>query len=115
MSISVVWAKRNDVGYLFTGVLTMTNEVDWTNASVRWIVREKHFGAMVSGTGVFTGFGDGTEGQSKTAEVSYTTVAGDLARAGSWHHEWEVTFSGGAIVTFPSRSYNTINIVEDLG
>jgi len=113
--MSIVYAKRNDIGYLFTGTLTLTNAVDWTGATVRWIIRHKAAGTMVSGSGSITGYGDGSEGNSTTAEVSYTSASGDLAKAGNWHHEWEVTFGDGAVVTFPSRSYNTLVIHEDLG
>ena len=33
---------------------------------------------------------------------------------GEYLQEWEVTFSDGGILTFPSGGHNTIKIIEDL-
>lgn len=47
--------------------------------------------------------------------VSYTWQASDLAEAGTYDAEFEVTFAGGKIDTFPSMEYNEIEVTPELG
>jgi len=47
-------------------------------------------------------------------DVAYTSVAADLATVGKHDCEWQVTFSGGAVHTFPGGSYNVVNVLPDL-
>ena len=113
---SSVKVKRNDIGVTFTGTLTCTNALDWTSATVRWLLKGKDSYEQVSGAGSFTGdYGTGTEANSTTAGVSYTTVSGNLSESGKYWHEWEVTFANGAVITFPSDEWNTVQILDDLG
>tara|TARA_Y100000356_G_scaffold128083_1_gene127614 strand:+ start:199 stop:417 length:219 start_codon:yes stop_codon:yes gene_type:complete len=46
--------------------------------------------------------------------VSYTFSASDTNTAGLFQGEFQVTFSGGAIETFPNAEYISINILDDL-
>lgn len=46
---------------------------------------------------------------------SYAPVATDVATAGDYKQEWEVTFPGNKPLTFPNGSYNIVKILPDLG
>lgn len=46
--------------------------------------------------------------------VSYVPGVGFPTDVGSYKQEWQVTYSNGKILTFPTDGYNTIEIVEDL-
>ena len=46
--------------------------------------------------------------------VSYTFSTSDTDTAGLFQGEFQVTFSGGAIETFPNAEYISINILDDL-
>ena len=47
-------------------------------------------------------------------KVSYTWAAGDTDTAGDYHAEFEVTFTGGSVLTFPNDGYLEIKILSDL-
>jgi len=113
--MSAVKVKRNDIGVTFTGTLTLTTAADWTGATVRWLLKDKSSYEQVSGVGSFTGsYGTGTVANSTPASVSYSSVAGDLAYSGKYYQEWEVTFAGGSVITFPSDDWNTVTVLDDL-
>ena len=46
--------------------------------------------------------------------VSYTFSASDTNTAGLYQGEFQVTYSGGLIETFPNSEYISINILDDL-
>ena len=47
-------------------------------------------------------------------DVQYLWVAGDTDTAGFFDSEFEVTFSGGRIETFPNYEYQRVHIYGDL-
>ena len=47
-------------------------------------------------------------------EVTYTWSASDTATVGSYEAEFEVTYSGGGIQTFPNNQYINIEITDDI-
>jgi len=47
--------------------------------------------------------------------VRYNWVTGDTDIAGGYRAEWEVTFGGGGVETFPNSTYMNIKITGDLG
>jgi hypothetical protein len=49
------------------------------------------------------------------ATFSYNPAPADVATAGDYQQEWEVTYPSGKILTFPNDSYNTVKIIVDLG
>jgi hypothetical protein len=47
--------------------------------------------------------------------VTYTPLAADVATAGTYMAEWEVTTAGALVFTVPDPGYDTIQIDQDLG
>lgn len=58
-------------------------------------------------TGVGTINSDGT--------FSYTPAPADVANAGKFTQEWEVTYPGGGVLTFPNNGYNVVKILAEIG
>lgn len=46
--------------------------------------------------------------------VTYTWSASDTATVGSYQGEFEVTYSGGGVQTFPNNDYIPIEIIDDI-
>ncbi len=47
-------------------------------------------------------------------KVKYTWQAADVDTVGTYLAEFEITLSGGGLVTFPQNSYIKVRIMEDL-
>jgi hypothetical protein len=47
--------------------------------------------------------------------VTYTPIAADVATAGSYLAEWEVTTGSGGVFTVPDPGYDAFQIDQDLG
>lgn len=47
--------------------------------------------------------------------VEYQLVAGDTENVASFQIEWEVTVSGGGILTVPDSGYHWMDVIPDLG
>jgi hypothetical protein len=54
-------------------------------------------------------------GSAEAGEVEYPWEEDDLARAGLYQAEFEITFIDGRVLTLPNDSYLTIQVLEDLG
>lgn len=50
-----------------------------------------------------------------TGKVSYTPSATDTDTPGDYIAEWQVTFSGGAVETFPNGDWLKVRVLDDLG
>lgn len=81
--------------------------VNLTSAAVVLVMKPAAGGSAVRHTASIVSAPAGT--------VKYDWVAGDTATAGTYNAEWEVTFSGGGIQTFPNEAYFQITIADDLG
>ncbi len=46
--------------------------------------------------------------------VQYIWDAADTATVGSYQAEFEVTFAGGAVETFPNNGYIRVEITDDI-
>lgn len=46
---------------------------------------------------------------------NYSPVASDVAVAGIYQQEWQLVFPNGKELTFPSNSYNVVEILPELG
>lgn len=47
--------------------------------------------------------------------VQYSWAAGDTDTTGTYQAEFEVTFAGGLIQTYPNNGYLSVAIIDDLG
>jgi predicted phosphodiesterase len=75
--------------------------VDLTGATVQF-----HMGDVVDSEAEIV--------DAENGRVRYVWVEGDTDTAGSYRAEFEVTFSDGAIETFPQGGYVSVFIREDL-
>ena len=81
--------------------------IDITGASVSFKMRAVNSSSLkVNSSATITNASNGA--------VSYTFSASDTDTAGLFQGEFQVTFSGGAIETFPNSEYISINVLDDL-
>lgn len=92
--------KRGDTKTKFSETLG----VDLTGATVKFVM--KGDGVLYSNSATITGASSGA--------VEYQLVATDVAIAGQYRQEWEVTYSDGKIQSFPVDDYNEVTIIGDL-
>lgn len=110
---TTVTIKRGDIGRTFSATVTVggLSVEPATPDTALFLMRQGT--TLVSKTatvGTIT-YADGTA----TIPLTYTTVAGDLDLAtGSWLQEWEIGWTGGALITAPADGYDTVVIVGDL-
>jgi hypothetical protein len=99
--------KKNDTKLLFRQRPTIDGEsmslADLAGCTVSFLMKGSGIAikaaATISGTGYF----------------EYQPIASDVAKAGTFRQEWELTFPSTKILTFPNGDYNTVNILADLG
>lgn len=108
MATDVFKMKRNDTSPNISGVCKDADGVaiDITGASVRFHMKDKDGNTVVDAAASI--------GVAASGEVYYAWQAADTDIAGSFKGEFEVTYSGGAIETFPNDGYIPIRIYEDL-
>ena len=103
--------KRGDTSPAITGTLTYSDgsAVNLTGASVRFVMRSQAGSSpKVSAAATIVSPTAGT------VSYSWNTAGQDTNVAGEYDCEWIVTFSGGAVQTFPTNGYVTLSIEEDL-
>ena len=84
---------------------------DLTGATVIFRWKPVDGGTAKQGVAVVDGDGTGVN----PARVRYVWVSGDTSVAGSHNAEWEVTFAGGKIGTFPNGpTFISLLITDDL-
>lgn len=99
--------KRNDTYPPAEATLKSNGTaVDLTGASVRF--------HMLGQDGTVVVDAAATIEVAASGEVSYAWQAADTDEAGIYKCEWEVTYSGGGIQTFPNPGYNTVIIGGDI-
>lgn len=106
--------KKGDTLPKITGTLTTgpsagsQSAVDLTDATAVVLVMKNITGGAASRkTAAFVN--PRTSGQ-----VEYVWQTADTSAAGTFNAEWEVTWTGGAVQTFPNEDYFTIVIAADL-
>ena len=81
--------------------------IDLTGASVQFKMRAVNSSTLkVNASASITHASNGA--------VSYTFSSSNTDTSGLFQGEFQVTFSGGAIETFPNAEYISINILDDL-
>lgn len=83
--------------------LATGNPLDISGATVKKLYFTKPLGAKVNKTAEFTT--DGTDGK-----IEYTTIAGDLDTAGTWHVQGYVEIPGRKFYT----EINTMEVLDNL-
>lgn len=102
--------KKNDTTPAITSTLQDAdgNAVNLTGATVKFIMRKKGASsAKVDASATVVTPAEGT--------VSYTWVTANTDTAGDYEAEWQVTFAGGAVQTFPNSKHLKVSVVRDLG
>lgn len=100
--------KRGDTAPSLLYALTPTS-TDLTGATVRFNMRGTGAGAVKvsrAAAAVVTATG--------TPTVRYDWQAADADTAGYFEAEFEVTYAGGAVETFPNSGYIRVAITEDI-
>jgi hypothetical protein len=103
------WWKQGDTApaiaeQLFDGLGTA---VDLAGASVKFMM----WGA--GGTAVKVNAA-ATITDAPTGKVSYTPIATDTDTPGDYLVEWQVTFGGGAVETFPNSDWQKVRVKDDI-
>jgi len=100
------YIKRGDTSPSIKYALEPTT-TDLTGASVLFkmktdadVVKINRAGVVVTATG--------------TPTVQYNWITGDTADSGYFYAEFQVTYSSGAIETFPNSDFITIQINKDI-
>jgi|TARA_R100000479_G_scaffold74103_1_gene35828 hypothetical protein len=101
--------KQNDTSPQIAAILQDGDgtAIDLTSASVRFHM--KKIGAATATTDAAA-----TVVSADAGSVKYEWVAADTATAGSYLAEFEVTYTNGAVETFPNDQSIAIVITEDL-
>ena len=100
--------KRNDTSPAISQQLLDSdgNAVDITGATIKFLMARR--GPLkVNGTATIV--------TAATGMVKYQWVAADTDTVGLYQIEWEVTYSGGGVETFPNEGYNYVHVETDLG
>ena len=101
--------KQNDTSPTLSVVLADSDgtAIDLTGASVQFKMRAVNSSTLkVNASASITNASNGA--------VSYTFSSSNTDTSGLFQGEFQVTFSGGAIETFPNAEYISINILDDL-
>jgi hypothetical protein len=101
--------KQNDTSPAFKATLKdgLDAAVDLTGASIRFHMRPTgDTTAKVDATAVIEDADNGV--------VYYNWVAADTDTIGSYEAEFEVTFTGGEIETFPNNRFVEVEITDDI-
>jgi len=101
--------KQNDTAPILQANLKDANDVavDVTGASIAFKMRPVSSTTATINTAA--AIIDGEAGS-----VKYEWVGSDTATAGSYFAEFQVTFAGGRIETFPNGDYIQITILDDI-
>jgi len=104
-----VYMKQHDTLPVITAQLVDADGSipDLTGATVKFIMRLASGGAAKVDTSA-------TIVTAATGDVKYSWIAADTDKVGDYEGEFEVTFNGGAIQTYPNSRYFSIKIVDDI-
>lgn len=103
----MVTIKQHDTGRQWTDTLTINGvPINVTGCTIALLIRRKVSPAVVRRSAVVVSGAAGT--------VSYQPVSDDVANAGVFYLEWEITFPGGAQLSVPSDGYIELTIQSDL-
>lgn len=100
--------KRRDTSPIYRGILKdgKGDIVNVTGATVRFHMFDQDGVVKVDAAAVINAGAAG--------DVQYEWIADDTDTAGFYDTEFEVTYSGGRIETFPNNSFDRVHIGKDL-
>ena len=104
------YIKQNDTRPAIAANLTDANAaaVNLTGATVRFSMRVEPAGTVKVSAAAAT-IDDAEAGQ-----VSYNWTASDTNTADDYEAEFQVTFVGGAVQTFPGRNWIAVHVIDDV-
>lgn len=114
MIIATYVIKKGDTAPAVADTLLDSNgnAVNLTSATVKFHMSTWNLQTVVISNGSVTGPNGGS--LDSTGEVQYVWQSADTLTAGVYRAEWQVTFAGGAIETWPDDGYAVVNITADL-
>lgn len=103
------YIKQNDTRPIITATLIDGDgsTVNLDGASVAFKMRK--VGATSSTVDAAATVADAAKGK-----VTYTWLAADTSTVGEYEGEFQVTYAGGGIQTFPNNKYIDIEITDDI-
>ena len=104
------YIKQNDTRPAIAANLTDANAaaVNLTGATVKFSMRVEPAGTVKVNAATAT-IDDAEAGQ-----VSYNWTASDTNTADDYEAEFQVTFAGGAVQTFPGRNWIAVHVIDDI-
>ncbi len=104
------YIKQNDTRPAIAANLTDANAaaVNLTGATVKFSMRVEPAGTVKVNAATAT-IDDAEAGQ-----VSYNWTASDTNTADDYEAEFQVTFAGGAVQTFPGRNWIAVHVIDDV-
>ena len=104
------YIKKDDTRPAITAHLTDANDatVNLTGASVKFNMRVDPAGS------VKINLGTAIIENSEAGQVSYPWTTSDTNTADDYEAEFQVTFSGGAVQTFPGRNWILVHVIDDI-
>ena len=104
-----IYIKQRDTARNITDTLTLGGSaIDLTGATVVMVWRDTGTPANVYRRTTVT-ITDAAAGA-----VSYAPATADVASAGRFEFEWEITFGDSTILSVPTQDYHILNIEDDL-
>lgn len=101
--------KQGDTGPRLLYALTPAAEVDLTGATVLFNMRSRLAGTVRINRAAAVIVTD-----TITPTVAYDWQAGNTAVAELCEAEFEVTYAGGAVETFPNNGFITVVVADDI-
>jgi hypothetical protein len=104
------YIKQNDTRPAITANLTDANDaaVNLTGATVKFNMRVDPAGATK------VSLGAATIEDAEAGQVSYSWTASNTDTADDYEAEFQVTFAGGTVQTFPGRNWIAVHIIDDI-
>lgn len=106
------WMKAHDTAPVLSTILKGSDgqPADIADADVRVHVQVIHGDTIVDDDATNDQVGDGGDGTKGAASYEFP----DGLDAGGYRYEWEVTYDGGEVETFPNDGWLYLAVVADL-
>ena len=104
------YIKKDDTRPAIIANLTDANDaaVNLTGASVKFNMRVDPAGS------VKINLGTAIIEDAEAGQVSYPWTSSDTDTADDFEAEFQVTFAGGAVQTFPGRNWIAVHVIDDI-